>query len=129
MIYALLQNFMKSLKRGVRVIIEGERLSDKIRLFVRAMLRLTSKTALTRFVTFKNTIRALEDFLAKNTIINVHGNKFYCVDSESISILQPEFESWMWRYLKVPKGGVFVDVGGTWANIRFRWPKSSGKTA
>jgi len=32
MIYALLQNFMKSLKRGVRVIIEGERLSDKIKI-------------------------------------------------------------------------------------------------
>jgi FkbM family methyltransferase len=47
----------------------------------------------------------------KGVVIDVNGCMFRPIDSESVLILQPEFEEWMWSYLRVPKGGVFIDVG------------------
>lgn len=43
--------------------------------------------------------------------INVDGIWFKSIDIESIFILSPRYESWMWKYLQLKRGDVFIDVG------------------
>jgi len=102
---------MSYLKKRVRIVAQGRRLIDKAKLLVWAFLDSTSRTVLRILPSLRHSLQALKDRLAKNVIIDVNGACFRCVDSESIFVLQPEFEEWMWKYLKVPRGGVFIDVG------------------
>jgi len=53
----------------------------------------------------------LSSILANRTTLNVDGIKFALLDGNSLFVVLPEFESWMWNYLKVKKGDVFLDVG------------------
>jgi len=49
--------------------------------------------------------------LVKRAIINYKGCRFQLVDEECLAILSEKFENWAWNYLKIPKDGVFIDIG------------------
>jgi len=49
--------------------------------------------------------------LLRKVIIKVNESKFTVLDSESVFIISPGWESWIWNHLKVAKGDVFLDVG------------------
>lgn len=44
-------------------------------------------------------------------VIDVDGIKFKLVDLESLCVVSPTYEKWMWNYFKPKVGDVFVDVG------------------
>jgi FkbM family methyltransferase len=102
---------MSYLKKRAKAIAQGEDLKDRIRLFAWTMLDSTPRTILRAIPLLKPLLQVLKDQLVGGVTIIVGKYRFHLVDSESIFILQPEFEEWMWKYLKVPRGGVFVDVG------------------
>ena len=41
----------------------------------------------------------------------VNGLKFNLIDDESFKIVTPDFEPWMFDYLKPKSGDVFLDIG------------------
>ena len=106
-----LRGFMSYLKKRAKAIAQGKDLKDRIRLFAWAILDSMPRIILRAIPFLKPPLQVLKDRLTRGVTIIVGKCMFHLVDSESIFILQPEFEEWMWRYLKVPRGGVFVDVG------------------
>lgn len=63
---------------------------------------------------FPRVVKPIE--LAKNrllqrTTIEVYGSRFRPLDSESVFVLSPEFEGWMWKHLRFMEGNVFIDIG------------------
>jgi FkbM family methyltransferase len=59
----------------------------------------------------KEPFRLQKDRLMSKVMISVNGCVFRCLDTESVSILSPYSEDWMWDYLNLNPGDVFVDVG------------------
>jgi len=64
-----------------------------------------------RLVSLDKKIRKLSDFLARNTIIKIGNLKFKAIDYQSIFVVSPLHESWIWNYLKAEIGHVFLDIG------------------
>jgi FkbM family methyltransferase len=54
--------------------------------------------------------------------------KFRCIDSESIKILSPEYESCLWKHLNLKKGDVFIDVGAHIGKYTITAAKIVGKS-
>ena len=55
--------------------------------------------------------KRLTDKIAQKLSVNVHAVKFRPIDFLSILVVAPVFEDWAWRYLKLKRGDIFVDVG------------------
>lgn len=53
----------------------------------------------------------VQKWLKIGSQVNINGLKFRCVDFESFIILSDNFEKWMWNYIKLSRGDVFIDVG------------------
>jgi len=102
---------MEYLIRRARAVTRGKGFTSKAKLATWALLDSTPRTVLMAFPFLKPPLQALKNKLLKGVIIDVNGVMFRPIDSESVFILQPEFEEWMWSYLRVSKGGVFIDVG------------------
>jgi FkbM family methyltransferase len=46
-----------------------------------------------------------------NTVVSVDGIKYKLLDLESLFIISPHFEDWLWNYLNLKKNDLFIDVG------------------
>jgi len=106
-----LQGFMDCLKMRVRMAVKGERIINKARLCIWVVLESIPRTVMRALPFLKFPVEIIETSLTRKITVNISGSKFRCVDSESIYILSPEFESWMSNYLNIDNGDVFVDVG------------------
>jgi hypothetical protein len=106
-----LRGFVSHLRERAWIVARGETPADIARLAAWALLRSTPRTVLRILPALKTPLNALADRLIDGAVISLMGCRFRLVDSESIAILRPEFEQWMWRYLRLPRGGVFIDVG------------------
>lgn len=53
----------------------------------------------------------LNDIIYEHLLIKMQGLYYYAVDRESLSILHPFFELWMYKNLVLKKNDVFVDIG------------------
>ena len=87
----------------------GDGLRDKLNILVVILLDVIPRKL--RQMTIKNLILKIKNVLISKIIMQVNGVKYFIVDSESILIVSPEHEKWMWNYLKPKKGEVFIDVG------------------
>jgi FkbM family methyltransferase len=87
----------------------GDCLRDKLNILVVILLDVIPRKL--RQTTIKNLILKIKNVLISKIIMQVNGVKYFIVDPESISIVSPESEKWMWNYLKPKKGEVFIDVG------------------
>ena len=47
----------------------------------------------------------------KGKVVCVNGTKYTLIDDQSFRVVTPDFEPWMWGYLKPKEGDVFLDVG------------------
>lgn len=83
----------------------GANILHKWRIFSCAVLSSIPKVRLNKKV------RECCDTLTRKILVKVDGIKFTLVDVESMYIVSPQFEKWMWDYLKVKSGDVFLDVG------------------
>ncbi|MHA1664402.1 MAG: FkbM family methyltransferase [Candidatus Njordarchaeales archaeon] len=106
-----IRGFLEYLKLRFMMVMKGEGIFSKVRLFIWALLDSMPRTIMCRMPPLKHYVECAKNWLASRIMINLDGNKFYCIDSESIWILSYEFENWMWEHLKLNKGDVFVDVG------------------
>lgn len=107
-----LSGFLNFLKFRITMALRGEGITNKTRLFFWVFFNSIPNTIMRR-LSFRRRyyVECLKERLVKNTVIRLKGSKFRCVDSGSITVLSPQFESWMWNHLNLGKGDVFVDVG------------------
>jgi len=103
--------FLNFLKKRILVSFKGCRCIDKVRLFGWSILDSVPRSLLQTLPTLKEYIERAKNLLLHEVIIKVNESKFTVLDSESVLIISPEFESWIWNHLKVAKGDVFLDVG------------------
>lgn len=90
----------------------GENILHRLSMLYLAVLYSTPKFIRRRLPLLDRRIEELCSTLARKTVVNVNGIKFALIDYESMRIVLPELhEKWMWDYLKVKSGGVFLDVG------------------
>jgi FkbM family methyltransferase len=59
-------------------------------------------------------------------IVDVDGVKYKLVDLESLFIVSPHYEEWIWRHLRPRLGDVFVDVGAHVGKYALRIAKLIG---
>lgn len=95
----------------LRHVRNGKTLTDKFFVFCLAILSQTPGFLRSRFRFFDEKIFKLCRFLAKNAVVKVDGIYFRLLDEESLIIVFPEFEKFVWDYLKVKEREVFLDVG------------------
>jgi FkbM family methyltransferase len=86
----------------------GDHLRDKINIVMILLLDIIPRRIRQ---TLKKLIIKIKNVLISKIIMQVNGVKYFIVDSESILIVSPEHEKWIWNYLKPKKGEVFIDVG------------------
>jgi len=103
--------FLNFLRRRMHMALKGCRYADKGRLLCWSILDSVPRTVMRSLPYIQKPIGIIKDRLVKRTTIEVNGNLFHCLDSESVLIISPEFEDWMWNHLSLCEGGVFVDVG------------------
>ena len=90
----------------------GENILHRLSMLSIAVLYSTPRFIRRRLPLLAIKIEELCNTLARKTLVNVNGIKFALIDYESMRIVLPELhEKWMWDYLKVKSGDVFLDVG------------------
>jgi len=55
--------------------------------------------------------RVLLDTLFERLVFKVNGVKYTPLSFDKLPAILPEVESWMWKYLKLKRGDVFLDIG------------------
>jgi len=80
-------------------VIRGSRLSDKVRLMFFSLFDSIPRTFVRKFPLLERYIQIIKENLVNGAMINFEGSRFYCIDVESLFILSPHFESWMWKYI------------------------------
>ena len=100
-------NWIRFFKMRMEMVSFGFRFIDRCKLLIWAFIDSIPKklTCLRRFVEQGN------NRLIQGILVNIHGNKFYNVDLDSLRVLSPKFENWMNQYLCLEKNDVFVDIG------------------
>lgn len=89
----------------------GNSLFNRLILFIFAIINSFPRTIRNKIEIVEKIISSFNVTLIRDIIININGTKYVLVDDESFCIVTPEFESWMWNYLKPKKGDVFLDIG------------------
>ncbi|MEM2703353.1 MAG: FkbM family methyltransferase [Candidatus Bathyarchaeia archaeon] len=58
-------------------------------------------------------VKILDTFtpILTNVKLKIYGVYFVAVDLESFEVLLPSHEPWLWKYLKLREGDVFIDAG------------------
>ena len=79
-------------------------LFNKLRIFILAIINSFPRTIRSKSEIVERIISLLDAIITRNIIININGIKYVLVDYESFYIVTPEFEPWMWHYLKPKKG-------------------------
>lgn len=111
----------------LRMIILAEGFKAKMNIFTWAILDSLPRIITHRYSYIKHKIEAIKSKLARGNIISVGGNRFYCIDSASILTLSPMHEKSVWEYMKLPRGGVFIDVGAHIGKYTIPMAKIVGK--
>ena len=107
-----ISGFLEGFLGRLRNISHGFTLGAKIKLLIYAILWSFPRTIRWRFPPLNRTLCAITDSLIKGTIVSINGIKYSLVDNDSlIIILSPNFEGWIWDYLRPNVNDVFVDVG------------------
>lgn len=98
---------LRGLIRRLLVVRYGDTYADKIDLLITALLR-----------TFPGPLRNTKlwrELLSRPPRgvwrIRVNGVRYVLNDWTGVLVVTPEYEPWMWRYLRPRKGDVFLDVG------------------
>jgi len=105
------RDLLSYLKLRTVIITEGVGFTSKIRLIFWAFFDSIPRTVMRRTSSLKYYVNHIKEWMINGTMINLDGNKFYCIDSDSLWVLLNRFESWMWSHLNLGEGDVFVDVG------------------
>jgi FkbM family methyltransferase len=84
---------------------------DKFRIFVWWLLDSIPRSVRRAFPAVEGPLELIKGRLLRGTKLNINGSIFTPLDSDSVFILSPEYEDWMWSHLHLRKGDVFVDVG------------------
>jgi len=104
-------DYFRYLKSRLTRIRHGYRLGDKLRLLLYALIYCTPRRVRKRISSIDEIVRKIEDMITNRTMLSVFGLKYNLLDSESVNVIDPSFEKWMWNLLKPKEGDVFVDVG------------------
>lgn len=76
----------------------------------------------------RNKLRRIANTLSKDVVVFINGVKYILVDLESLSVVSPEFESWMWNYLQPENGDNFIDVGAHVGKYALKVARMVGNT-
>ena len=107
-----ISGFLEGFLGRLRNVGYGFTLGAKIKLLIYAILWSFPRTIRQRFPPLNRTLCAITDSLIKGTIVSINGIKYSLVDNCSLIIItSPNFEGWIWDYLKPSIEDVFVDVG------------------
>jgi len=94
------------------VVRRGVNFSSRVRLILWAILDSIPRTIRRRLpLGAARRFEQIEKKLLSRSIVKFGGHLYYLVDAESTYIISDAFEEWMWGWLKIDGGGVFVDVG------------------
>jgi len=88
----------------------GNSLFNKLGIFIFAVISSVPRTIRSKSEIVEKIISRFITII-KGIIMNINGIMYVLVDDESPYIVTPEFEPWMWHYLKPKKGDIFLDVG------------------
>ena len=112
-----MQLIFTGLKKSFGMIKYGDRIQDKWRLFIWAILNSSPRRpSLSPYLI--RLIKSLQNELSRRMIINQQGSRFCLKDSISLQMLLPEYEPYVKKNLLLNEGDTFVDVGshiGTYA--------------
>ena len=106
-----LKGFLHSSIMGFKEASRGWKINSKFTLLLYELIRLIPNFIEQRHPSISSIKKRLMRTLLKRAVIKYRGCKFQVVDNECLAILSEKFESWAWDYMKVPKDGVFIDVG------------------
>lgn len=99
---------IKAFLLGLRLTFNGIGISDKIRLVLLHFLNSLIKVPIFRI----QALTSVKKLIASKTLISFEGSRYAFIDN--FGIFSYYHESWIWDYLKLKQGDVFIDVG---ANI------------
>lgn len=119
--------FLNSLKDRFSWIKYIEGLSGKIDVFVSDVFYSIPKTIRNKSSVLNSIVTNVADRLMRNKIANVDSTRYVLIDLESLRIISPEYEYWMWKYLKLKTGEVFLDIGAHVGKYSFMASKIVGR--
>lgn len=106
------RGFLESSKSRVRVVAGARGFSSFFKVCLWAALNSIPRSVVGALPPpLQRAVNACRDRVVRGAVIESCGSLFSLVDSESAAIVMPDFEPWMWRYLRLKEGDVFVDVG------------------
>lgn len=85
--------------------------AGRLTLLVSALICTIPSRLERRYAKISAVKRSLTKALLGNGVVRYKGCEFHLVDAGSVVVLSEMHEPWAWDYLKIPEGGVFVDVG------------------
>jgi len=104
-----LKSFVEGTSRRLVPSFHGARSKDKIRFLTHGLLRSCPRTVRKISAVDKTVMRMVPSL--RGSVIDVGGVEYVLVDEESLTIVQPSFESWTRDYLHLRSGDTFLDVG------------------
>ena len=108
-----INEFINCLRKRLCWIKYGVKTSDKLNLLTYALLNSFPKTLSNINIIENIRLSFLSSFETnfKGKVVCVNGTKYALIDGVSFRVVIPDFEPWMWNYLKPKEGDVFLDVG------------------
>lgn len=110
----LFQNLFNHLTMSSHVPKPKDKIKVMLLLLIQVLRSPIPKRVLNIPASVEKRMLSMVDSLSKidcGGIINVNGINYALRDYGSLMIISPNFESWMWKYLKPQEGEKFVDVG------------------
>lgn len=105
-----MNRFVNSSVRRLGKIKYAQGVRARFDILVYALLNSLPRTIRKQFHAMRTTISRLNPTFDGMTLY-VNGVKYVLIDRESFHIADPEYEAWIWGYLKPNKADVFLDVG------------------
>ena len=106
--------FIQEFRTRLIIIRHGCRWIDRFHLLLFAVVRSTPRSLREKNRRVDQLQRTLENSIAEKTILRVFGLTYNILDSDSLRIIVPECEDWIWKFFRPKEGDVVIDVG---ANI------------
>jgi len=105
------RDFLRGTLQRVRCILYGSGPLDVLGITLIAALGSMPNSLRRKFRLADRLVGSCGNWMVARVVMRVFGVKYKLSDIESPKIILPQFESWMWNYLKPQEGEVFVDVG------------------
>lgn len=99
------------LLRRVMQIYFGNNIKDKIKILMVTFTRFISYWLRKKYIFLEKIYRHFDNKLMMGTYVRVYGLVYNLIDYNSLVVISPFHEEWIWKILKPNRGEVFIDIG------------------